>query len=193
MNKEILKSDYRKKEILCGNFVFHILKYFEDLYGYKKMCSIVEELGLEISYVQKKSNWVSYEYYCNLLNKLVEVTNDAKAPYKVFLKNKKSSIFGGYYLNYPLNYFSPKEFSLKFKILLLIHKKISNIGSFEVLSSEVDYLKIKIILNKGYRYDKNFCLAFQGYLASIPLEFEKQSAKIKSKKCSKDYFIFTIS
>src|SRR4030042_452528 len=102
MSKEILKSNYRKKEILCGNFVFHILKYLEDLYGYKRMCSIVEELGLEISYVQKKSNWVSYDYYCLLLNKLVEVTKDEKAPYKIFLKNKKSSIFGGYYLNYPL-------------------------------------------------------------------------------------------
>lgn len=193
MSKDNLKSNYRKKEILCGNFVFHILKYLEDIFGYKKMCNIVEELGLEISYIQKKSNWVSYEYYCLLLKKLVEVTKDAKSPYKIFLKNKKSSIFGGYYLNYPLNYFSPKEFNLKFKFLLLIHKKISKIGSFEVLSSEIDFLKIKIKLNQGYKYDKNFCLAFQGYLASIPLEFEKAAPKIKCQKNLDDFFVFSIS
>ena len=94
-----------------------MLQYLESLYGKEKTREAVEPIGLPLSFLQNKNNWVSYEYYNRFLEKMVEMTGDAKAPFKAPLLVKSREIFE--YLVYAteaiLWYGSPR---LPYKIIL---------------------------------------------------------------------------
>lgn len=179
-------------EIQCGDFVFFILKYLENLFGFKKMSSLVEELGISIEYLQKSSNWVSYDYYSSLLEMLVNVTHDKNAPFKAFQKESKTNFFGSFYLGYPLNYLNEKSASTRLKLLILLSKKIGNIGKIIFLVSRAGGVKIKIQLNKDKIFNKNFALALKGLISSILLDENKSFYRIKSKEMNNNTYLFEI-
>ena len=48
------------------------LFYFEERYGRKKLEEFIYDMKMNLEYLENRDNWVSYDYFCRLLAKLVE-------------------------------------------------------------------------------------------------------------------------
>lgn len=178
INKDLNK--YTKKEFLSGITIYPILKYLEELYGYKEMIQIVESIGLSISYLLNKSNWVSFDYYNLLLERLIEKTEDQEAPLKVYLNLDPQAIIKDYLsVIYPANLFISSDLDGKFLFNLMVHRWISKIGDYEILFSKKSSILIKILPKEGYKQNIYTCLSFKGFLIYLTKVLKLQSPEVK--------------
>ena len=197
MKNNFSELNFKKQELNCGVNVIPILTYIEDLYGKNKMIKIIESLGLPVSFLINKSNWVSFDYYSLLLKKLVEVTKDEKAPYKVpFSMSKPQAIVKDIFLASYASIFlgSPKNI---YKLIFskYFYKRYTKIGDFEVLSSKLNSITIKLTLKEGYKQQKFNCLAIQGYMSVGTLGCGLPPAEVVHEHCAvegKDSCIYII-
>ncbi len=173
-------NNLTKNELISGITVYPILRYLEELYGYKEMIQIVQPLGLSIPYLLEKNNWISFEYYNLLLDKLVNVTNDKYAPFKVYLTSDSTNIINDFIsVSSPSNLFKSTDFGYKFLFNLLIHKWISKISNFKILSFKKNFIKLEFTPKDGYVPNTNACLALKGYLICLANVYGFPSPKIK--------------
>lgn len=180
MKNENMNNNLIKKELTSGITVYPILKYLEELFGYKQMIQIIDPLGLTISYLLEKNNWISFEYYNLLLDKLVNVTNDRRAPFKVYLTTDSTNIINDFIsVIYPANLFKSTGFGYKFLFNLLIHKWISKISNFKILSFKQNFIKLQFESKNGYKPNKNACLSLKGFLICLANVYGFPSPKIK--------------
>lgn len=188
MKNNFSELDYKKQELNCGVNVVPVLAYLEDLYGRKKMIEIVESLGLPVSFLMVKSNWISFNYYNLLLEKLVAVTKDEKAPYKVpFSMNKPQTFLKDLILATYSSLFlgSPKKI---YKLIFskYIYKRYTKIGDFSIRSSTRNSIVIEYKLLDGYKQHKLNCLAIQGYMSLGTLGCGLPPAKVEHNHCAAD-------
>ena len=188
MKNNFSELNYKKQELNCGVNVIPVLTYLEDLYGKNKMLEFVEPLGLSVSFLMDKRNWVSYDYYILLLEKLVEITKDEKAPYKVpfsmnkpqlFLKDLILATYSSLFLG------SPKKI---YKLIFNkhIYKRYTKIGDFYIKSHTRNSITIEYKLFEGYKQSKLNCMAIQGYMALGTLGCGLPPAKVEHKHCAAD-------
>ena len=172
-------------EVLCGFDIFPIIKYLEELLGYNTMCNIVEPLGFPISYLNKKTNYVSMNYYVTLVEKLIEITEDDKAPYKVFT-NLQPKVFLNeiVYSSYSSNIFRSLKLGYKFFLNLIIHNKISKICNYEILPSGNNSLIIKSKSKMDDKFCKYYNLSFNGFLLALLNALDLKKSKITKKTCN---------
>jgi signal transduction histidine kinase len=173
-----------KQELSCIS-VIPVLQYLEDLFGKERMVQIIESLGLPISFLTNKSNWLSYDYYNNLLDKLVEVTGDAKAPYKAAFSVKPEKLID-YVLYATYTTFWSQSPKLMFTISMgsNIYKRFTKIGIFTILSANKNSLTIQLKLKEGYKQTKNNCLAIQGLMAFAPIGMGLPPAELTELQCT---------
>ncbi|OHD10900.1 MAG: hypothetical protein A2086_01445 [Spirochaetes bacterium GWD1_27_9] len=186
----------QKQELNCSN-VIPIIKYLEDNLGKEKSSRIIESLGLPISFLLTKNNWVSYDYYVKLLHRMVEETGDEKAPFKACYSINSQSLFDYIaFQSYTNALFigSPKMiykvgFDFKF------YRRWTKIGDFEIISSTNESIVLKLTLKEGYKQDKYNCLTIQGYIASTPEVIGLPPAELEHTHCACDGYdecIYTI-
>ncbi len=181
MNNEDI-NNFTKKEFLSGITVYPILKYLEELFGYKEMIRLVEPIGLSVSYLLNNNNWISFEYYNLLLEKLVESTKDEEAPYKVFLNLDKKVIKHFLSAAYPANLFNSLDLGYDFVFNFLIHKWISKVGDFKILFSKRSSFEIELRPKQDYEQTRYICLSLKGFLIYLVKAYGFLSPKIKEKK-----------
>ena len=62
-----------------------VLRYLREKRGEREMARIISETGMSPAYLGDSNNWISYDYFCRLLRKLVETTGVERAPFDAAL------------------------------------------------------------------------------------------------------------
>ncbi len=187
MSIKLTEFEAKKQELNCGVNTIPLVNYIENLFGYKKMCEIIEPLGLPVSFLINKRNWVSHAYYTALLTRLVEETGDEMAPYKISFSMKPKSIFEDiYYAAYATIFLGSPKYIYKLVFSKPVYKRYTKIGDFEILSSKNNSMTVRLTLKEGYKQNKYNCLAIQGYMALCPVGCGLPPAIIEHKCCAAD-------
>ncbi|MBN1798074.1 MAG: response regulator [Spirochaetales bacterium] len=184
MNKLSQTFDTRKQELHC-QLTIPLIRYLEELYGTKRMIEIVEPLGLSVPYLKNNSNWMSFAYYNELLEKVVQVTGDELAPYKATFKiNPKTYFDFVLFIIYNKMWSGSPRRLYKIIFSKNIYKRYTKIGAFKILSSTRDSITVEAKLFKGYRQTQYNCDAIKGILANAPLSMGLSIADVTEKHCA---------
>jgi|GEM_PF-2862381 len=185
MKTKLTEFEAKKQELNCGINVVPILNYLEDIYNYEKMYEIVEPLGLPIDFLINKRNWVSYEYYTALIEKLVEFTGDEKAPFKVSFTTKPQSVFLDiYYATYATVFLGSPKYIYKLIFHPKVYTRFTKIGDFKVLKLTNTSAIIQYKLKKQFKQNIYNCLAIQGYLTLGTVSCGLPPAKVEHTECA---------
>jgi signal transduction histidine kinase len=183
-----IDSGAGKREVSCVNAI-SILHYLDGRIGPDKTSEIVGPLGLPLSSLRNRKNWISFSYYNRLLAKLVEATDDERAPFKAAFaaKPRKVKEYVAYTAHTVLWSGSPKA---GYALSLGPHftKRFMGIGSFEILESTSTTMKIALTLKEGYSQTRYNCLAVQGVLSSIPVGMGLPKTDIEESQCAANGF-----
>ena len=157
MDDKLNEIDAKKQEQNCGVNIIPVIKYIEKLIGAEKSKREIESLGLSLSFLMNKRNWVSHNYYLALLDKLVEVSNDESAPFKVaFNMSNPQSIFTDLqYAAYAAVFFANPINMYKLIFSKDYSKRFTKVGYFEIIETKNNYMKVKIFYFKGFEITKN--------------------------------------
>ena len=60
----------------------------------EKLEEFIYETRMNLDYLEDRNNWISYDYWCRLLAKLVEYTGNRKAPFEAGTYTTKKECFG---------------------------------------------------------------------------------------------------
>jgi signal transduction histidine kinase len=173
-----------KQELSCVN-VLSLLQYLGDKVGREHLAEVVEPLGLSLSFLRTKSNWISYEYYNRLLTTLVEVTNDERAPFRAAFSVQPQEIYDYIlYAAYTTLWSGSPRAAYTISLGSSFYKRWTKIGDFEILSSTPSSLRVGLTLKRGYAQSRNNCLAIQGILASVPMGMGLPRADIIETECA---------
>ena len=170
-----------KIELNCRT-VKSTLLYFEEKYGRKKLEEFIYDTKMNLDYLEDRNNWISYDYFCRLLAKLVEYTNDPKAPFiagTYSTKNQKElyGSLGRFYsrLNSP---------STTYKLIVEFASRCTKINEFRISNLKKNSCTISLRFSGNYKQDKNNCLNVQGLLASFPTMWGLPLAKVRETRCA---------
>ena len=192
----IAESEAKKQELNCGVNTIPLLKYLENIFGYSKMCEITEPLGLPVSFLLNKRNWVSYDYYISLLEKMVEVTKDENAPFKMTFSLQPQYIFEElYYSTYSTIFLTPK-IVYKFMFNEFIYTRYQKTADFKILSSTRNSLIVEFKMKKNYQQHIYNCKAIRGFLSIVPVQIGLPPANITHTNCAaegKESCIYTVT
>ncbi|MBN2545483.1 MAG: GHKL domain-containing protein [Spirochaetes bacterium] len=184
----------KKQELNCGVNIIPVIRFLEKNFGMNKTINIVESLGLPLSFLSNKRNWVSYSYYSSLLDKLVEVTEDKRAPFKIASVLRPESIFDDImYAGYASIFFSNPKIMYKSIISKNIYKTYQKIGDFNLLNETKNSISFEYILKNNYKHKNNNCIAIEGYLSFGALICGYPPASTSYQITSDNRCIFTVS
>jgi hypothetical protein len=173
-----------KQELSCVN-VLSLLQYLGEKVGREHLADVVEPLGLPLSFLRTKSNWISYEYYNRLLTTLVHVTNDERAPFRAAFSVQPQEIYDYIlYAAYTTLWSGSPRAAYTISLGSSFYKRWTKIGDFEILSSTASSLRVALALKPGYAQSRNNCLAIQGILASVPMGMGLPRADIIETECA---------
>lgn len=179
-------NESRKQELSCTN-VLVILQYMEAECGAEQTRQAVEAIGLPTSFLKSKSNWVSYEYYNRLLDTLVELTGDEKAPLKAPLSTKPQEVFEyALYATQALLWYGGLKLPYRLILGSDFYRRWTKIGRFEVVSATSRSMVVEMTLDSGFRQTRNNCYAVQGMLAAIPAGIGLPPAEVTESHCAVD-------
>ncbi len=168
-----------KIELNCRT-VKPILLYFEEKYGREKLEEFIIATRMNLEYLENRNNWVSYDYFCRLLEKLVEYTGDPRAPFKAgtFATRKECFDVIETFLSRLGN---PAG---AYRLGVEIGPRYTKIGELKMLKLKRNSCVISATYYKKYGQTKNNCLNLQGIFASIPTFWGLPMAKVKEKQCA---------
>ncbi|MEW5814845.1 MAG: ATP-binding protein, partial [Spirochaetota bacterium] len=150
-----------------------------------QMAQIVEPLGLNLSFLRNTKNWVSYDYYNRLLVKLVEVTGDERAPGKAPFSMKPQEAYEYLlYATYTTLWSGSPRWPYRIIFKSDFYTRWTKIGTFEVVSSSANSMKLKLTLKNGYKQTRYNCDVVQGLLSSIPGGMGLPPAKVTELQCA---------
>ena len=181
MDDKLNEIDAKKQEQNCGVNIIPVIKYIEKLIGAEKSKREIESLGLSLSFLMNKRNWVSHNYYLALLDKLVEVSNDESAPFKVaFNMSNPQSIFTDLqYAAYAAVFFANPINMYKLIFSKDYSKRFTKVGYFEIIETKNNYMKVKIFYFKGFEITKNNIEAIKGYISFGTVSCGLEPADVK--------------
>lgn len=178
-----MDKEAQKQELSCVN-VIPIILYLEASRGREETASIVELLGLPLTFLRNKHNWVSYSYYNRLLDKLVEVSGDERAPFKVPFIVKPQAVFEYMlYATYTTLWSGSPKLVYKISLGTDFYKRWTKTGEFRILSMTANSMKLKLTLKKGFEQTRNNCLMIQGLLSFLPTGMNLPPAHVKEIQC----------
>lgn len=180
MRRQELNSENRKIELSVRG-ITHLLHSFEADYGRDELVKFMDKTGLPLEYFQNEYNWVSYEYFCNMLELLVEYTKDKNIAYKYGLNTIKFPNSWGI-LKTILTFIPTPGYV--YKTLAAITPRYSKLGRMNITKLKSNKAKCKFQNKPEYKQDKNNCLNLQGQLASIPGFFNLPFANVKELQCA---------
>ncbi|MBN2040902.1 MAG: GHKL domain-containing protein [Spirochaetes bacterium] len=156
------------------------LSCFHDLFGAKELQKFIEETGMPLEYFEDENNWVSFDYYCNVLNALVNYSGDPNITYKFGLEAAKKTNWG--MIQTILKSFTSCAYA--YKMIVSLSPRWSKISTVKLIELKRNKAIIKGTLREGLIQNKNNCLGIQGQFAAIPTIWSLPPAKIKELQCA---------
>jgi len=166
-----------KIEVNCRS-IKPILVYFEEKYGSGKLEDFIYSTKMDIGYLEDRNNWVSYEYFCGLLDALVRYTGDPMSPFVAGTYGTKRECFGGV-ANLFMQLGSP---GTAYKMIVDLTHTVSKVGRLKMV--ELNRNNCTITLLDHHRQVRNNCLIFQGLLSAVPTLWNLPPATVKEVQCS---------
>ena len=178
MNK--VRVEDSAMEIKC-NVAKSVARYLEDKYGRERADEIIAETGMSPEFLQADNHWISYDYFCRLLKKLVEVTNDPNAPYLASrLYTDKASYRG---LGVFITHLGSPETT--FQLIPKFHTFWTKVNEWYVSEMTANSCKISVKYTRS-KPDRNNCLNIRGGLTSFPRNFGLPFATVTELECACD-------
>jgi len=185
MNKEstnhesLSLDDFKTKpEVNCRAFNC-ILVYVEETYGRKALEEFISRTGLSLDYLQDQNHWVSWSYYCNLLETLVEWTGDPASPFKAGTYSGHKKSWG--YLFYIFYAFGNVGKVLKKVTEIAPH--INKGAEWTLLRLQKNKCTFRVHMKEGYPAKKVCCECRLGQVAGISRAFGMPLGKARETQC----------
>jgi len=174
-----INSSDTKIELNCRS-IKAVLLYFEETYGREKLEEFICSTNMNLDYLEDRSNWISYEYWCRLLAKLVEYTRDPNAPFYAGAYAVRKECFG------TLEIFFARlgTPNTAYKLIADFTPRYSKLGESQISDLRRNSCIITVRYFDKFKQDKNNCLNLQGIYASIPTFWHLPLAKVKHTKCA---------
>jgi signal transduction histidine kinase len=154
---------------------------FEDLYGKKELIKFIEGTGMPLDYFNDENNWISFDYYCKVLNALVDYTGGTDIPYKFGLSAGKSKSWG--IIKTIITSFTTCAFT--YKTVISLSPRWTKVGKFRFINLKKNSAILELRLRDDLKQVKNNCLlGVQSQLASIPTYYNLPPAKIREIQCA---------
>lgn len=174
-----LDTDDTKIELTC-RATRTIIVYFEEKYGREKLEEFIYDTKMNLEYLEDQNNWISYKYFCRLLAKLVEYTNDPQAPFIAGTYSTKKQCYG-MVESFITRFATPSSL---YKLLAETSKRHAKIADIKIIDCKKTSCTFIFHYHKDYKQDKNNCLNIQGMLASVPPFWNLPLAKVKHIQCA---------
>ncbi len=159
-----------------------VLQHLSKYYMRGTLRELIKDLGLELEYVEREDNWISYDSYLSILQKLKGASDTRHEVFQsgINLVTKDSFSFL-YYLFSVLKVFnSPRPAYAKMAEYRSI---FTHVDELEVLSADKNTLKIRYALADPYRPDALNCEMVRGQLAAVPLFWNLPPAEVNETRC----------
>ena len=158
-----------------------VLQYLKEKCGEAETVRIVRETGMDVDYLADANNWVSFEYFCRLLKKMVDVTGNLRAPYEAAVRHSDRSSFRtvGLFL---IHLGTP---GTVYRLVADYHRLWNTISECRLTKLKENSCTMSIRY-PGHKQDRNNCLALQGSLAAVPRACRLPSAEVRESKCACD-------
>jgi signal transduction histidine kinase len=168
------------------------LSSFEKIYGRVELDKLIKKTGMPLEYFEYEDNWISFNYYCDVLNEIVDYTGDPEITYKFGLTAGTSKSWG--IIKTILKTVSSCAYA--YKTIISLSPRWTKVGKFTFINFKKNTALLELRLQKGLIQNRNNCLCIQGQLASIPTYYNLPPAKIKEIQCASngaDSCIYDIS
>ncbi len=181
MSQRVYDSEKIKTDLSC-RVVKPILFYLQDRYDMRTLELFIGETGLDLEFLENENNWVSFEYYNQLLQRLVDFTKNPRAPFEAgyYVLSKESYGFFYSILSVLKLFGSPK---IAYRKIAEMSSNFSGVGKMEVVESGFNTITMRCKYSSGYQQTKLNCQAMQGQLAYIPGFWGLPPAEIEELKC----------
>ncbi len=181
MRREDLDPKNTKIE-LSIRAIAHLIYSFEADYGKDELNKFMESTGLPAAYFYNEHNWVSYEYFLKLLDRLVEYTGNPRITYKYGLNVVKYAHAAGILKTIMSIIPSPLYV---YKSLQLMETTISKVGKYNVKILAKNKIQLEAQpLDEKYKQNKYNCLNMEGIFAALPSYFGLPFAEVKQLQCA---------
>ncbi len=167
-----------KSEVNC-RALNTILVFVETTYGEQVLRALIEKTGMPLEYLRDENNWVSWSYYCALLEALAEWTGDPRAPFRAgtFSGHRKS--WGSlYYIFYAFGHVG-----LILKKAVDIVPRFNKTAEWTLLSLQRNRCTFRIRMKPGYPANRLCCQARMGQAAGIPRAFGMPLGTARELQC----------
>jgi signal transduction histidine kinase len=175
---EQVSPEDMKTELICG-IAKTTLRYFQDRLGREAVEEVVAETRMNMDYLQHGSNWMSLNYYCGMLDKLVERSGDPMSAYAAGLYGSKEEGMG-VVKTLASSFLTPRG---GFRFWVYSTSCWNKIAEWKILEMSGARGVFSVHFRHG-GHTKNNCLAIQGFLASVPQLWHLPPARVRELECS---------
>jgi len=178
---ESIQFEQKNHEISCV-VIKPVLKLFNRSFTRTALYEIINRLGLDLEYLEREDNWISYEHYLLILAKLVESTHNPHAAYESGINLLAKDSFG--FLYYLLSVFkvfrSPTPAYYK---IIEYRSLFSHTDTLKVISARRNKIQIEYKLLPGFAPSTLNCDMAKGQLAAVPRFWNLPEARVKELQC----------
>jgi signal transduction histidine kinase len=167
-----------KNEVNCRAFN-NILIYLEENFGEERLRELIEKTGMTVPYLRDQNNWVSWSYYCVLLEELATWTGDPGAPFKAGTYSGHKRAWG--YLHYVFYAFGNVGRVLKKASEIVPH--FNRGAEWTLLDLQKNRATIRIRMKEGYPARRVCCESRMGQAVGIPKAFGMPPGRARETQC----------
>ena len=175
---ESVSPDDTKTELGCG-IAKTSLMYFQTILGKETVCSMVAESRMNYEYLLDDKNWISFGYYCRLLDALVQREGTSESAYESGQYGARSHCIGLVKLLF-LGALTPKA---AYQYLVKASAHWNRVADWTILKMGADRCSLEMTLRPWFAINENFCLAIQGYLSAMPQLWNLPPARVIEVQC----------
>ncbi|MCM8813179.1 MAG: hypothetical protein NC924_04495, partial [Candidatus Omnitrophica bacterium] len=168
-----------KVEVNCRN-VKAILLYFEDKYGRELLKRFIGDTRMSIEYLENVNNWISYEYWCALLEGISRYARDDRAVIDAGTYTTKKECFG----SLERLFSRLGTVSTAYRMIAQYTPRYAKHAQWVCEELASDRCVLILRFQPGFKENKYNCLFVQGVLASIPIVFHLPFATVKHNECA---------
>ena len=162
----------------CCTTVAPVLRYLQDRLGEEGARALVCESEMNWDYLQNRQHWISYDYYCSLLNLAVEKTGDELLPYKAGVEFTDPSSFS-FITVCVMRALSVRQ---AYGLVAQWSRFWSKIHDSEIVASGRNSVVFRNTYPK-HKQSKHNCLAVKGSLAALPRYWGAALKSVEELEC----------
>ncbi|MBN1799244.1 MAG: hypothetical protein JW822_11755 [Spirochaetales bacterium] len=178
---ESIQFEPENHEISCV-IIKPILKLFNKSYPRTAFSEMINHLGLDLEYLEREDNWISYKQYLRILANMVEVTGNPRAAYESGINLLAKDSFG--FLYYLLSVFKVFKVPTPAYYKIIEYRSLfSHTDTLTVLSSHHNKIQIEYKVLPGFAPSILNCDMVKGQLAAVPKFWNLPTAKVRELQC----------